>query len=252
MRIFLIAICLTTIVLTACDITSAPVSESGGSTSPTQVEESGPALLLSEDSAISILQSYLQECVLSWDVEYVSSPPGQEMKRAAPIPSVPQKKWWMDLATGSAGSIAWSAQFHDKTTGGESWVVIGVGLARSETGLVAVPGRWQVQSGERPADPLDAPARIALREFKKPLDPKFDSHCTGILRSGGSATIKYFTRGASQDDVLRLQGTPDEVRTYGLLNEETWWYASSFVEFSLPDRRVTDWSNGNRNLKVFN
>ena len=57
----------------------------------------------------------------------------------------------------------------------------------------------------------------------------------------------FFTRGSHADDVLRIQGTPTSINTYS--RSETWSYGFSTVEISLPDRRVTDWSNSG-NLKV--
>ena len=188
MRIFLVAMCLLAIALTACDTTSAPVSESGSSTSQTQVEESGPALLLSEDSAILILQTYLQDCVLSWSVEHESYFK-EEMERGRPLPSDEEQKWWMDLATGSVGDTVWSAQYYGVTDfpapynrrlpSTETWVVIGPGLQRATGELEIVPGRWKVYAGHRIAYSLDAPARLAMEEYKKPLDTYFDSDCSG-------------------------------------------------------------------------
>ena len=65
-------------------------------------------------------------------------------------------------------------------------------------------------------------------------------------------TAGYFTRGSSQDDVLHVQGTPTGINTYTALGRETWWYGYSSVEFSLPDRRVTEWSNtGNLKVELF-
>ena len=57
----------------------------------------------------------------------------------------------------------------------------------------------------------------------------------------------FFTRGSHADDVLRIQGTPTSINTSS--RRETWWYGSSRVAISLPDKRVTEWSNSG-NLKV--
>ena len=57
-----------------------------------------------------------------------------------------------------------------------------------------------------------------------------------------------FTRGSHEDDVLRVQGTPTAINVYEA--SETWWYGSSSVEISKLLRRVTEWSNRDRNLKV--
>ena len=217
MRMFLIAMCLLAMGLTACDTASAPISESGGSTGPVQLEESDPALLLSEDSAISIVQAFLQECVLSWSVEH--APPASEndaergtrtnngwdyeawlaelraerkMKRGAPLPSEQEQTWWMNLATGTARDVTWSAQYHGVTEipnsfdrlsrdsiNSETWIVVGPGFGRAGTELEVVPGRWKVYAGHRLAYALDAPARLAIEEYKKPLDPYFDPDCSG-------------------------------------------------------------------------
>ncbi len=51
-------------------------------------------------------------------------------------------------------------------------------------------------------------------------------------------TEGYFTRGSSQDDVLRVQGTPTKIETWF---DEEWWYYGRLtrVIVSLPDRVVT-------------
>ena len=53
----------------------------------------------------------------------------------------------------------------------------------------------------------------------------------------------YFTRGSSQDDVIRTQGTPDKIHTYTALGYETWYYDRSTVTFSLPESRVREWDD---------
>ncbi len=68
--------------------------------------------------------------------------------------------------------------------------------------------------------------------------------------TGNSRTLGYFTRGSSQDDVLHVQGTPTGIETYLGLGEEIWSYGYSLVTFSLPEKRVTEWSNLENNLKV--
>jgi outer membrane protein assembly factor BamE (lipoprotein component of BamABCDE complex) len=48
----------------------------------------------------------------------------------------------------------------------------------------------------------------------------------------------YFTLGSTKDEVLALQGTPDQLdRTLG----ETWWYGAARISFS--DGKVYAWSN---------
>ena len=63
-------------------------------------------------------------------------------------------------------------------------------------------------------------------------------------------TVNFFTRGSHADDVLRIQGTPTAINTYGALGKETWRYGYSTIEISLPGRRVIDWDNSQSNLKV--
>ena len=75
-----------------------------------------------------------------------------------------------------------------------------------------------------------------------------------LPKTGQSATPGYFTRGSSQDDVLHVQGTPDEIKVYSASKEEVWYYGNpvyvrSTVTFSLPDRRVKEWDDGNGSLK---
>ena len=187
MQMILVAALLVAIATMGCG-PSATTSESDSGTSPQQSRDTGPALLLSEESAISILQHFLQECVLSWDVEYESYS-GRKMQRGKPVPREQEKKWWMGLAAGEIRDIAWSARHHGVTelpypygslTGvAETWVVIGPGLERAGSDLKTVPGRWKVYAGYRIAFPLDGSARLALGEYKKPLDTYFDPDCRG-------------------------------------------------------------------------
>jgi hypothetical protein len=58
-----------------------------------------------------------------------------------------------------------------------------------------------------------------------------------------------FTRGSHSDDVLRLQGTPNEIDSYPALGHEVWHYGSSTVEISTRTGRVMQWDN-NGNLRV--
>ena len=71
------------------------------------------------------------------------------------------------------------------------------------------------------------------------------------MQPGRNVTsTSFFTRGSHADDVLRIQGTPTAINTYGALGKETWRYGYSTVEISLPGRRVIDWDNSQNNLKV--
>ena len=165
MRVILVATFLISIVTMACGA-SAITSESDSGASPQQSEESGPALLLSEESAISILQSFLQECVLGWD----------NQSGGESLPSEESKSRLIDIAAGTTGDIVWSARFHGVTKvpgrfthqgnllEEETWVVIGPGFAREEAQLV-VPARWKVYAGIWEAYALDVPTRIALEEY---------------------------------------------------------------------------------------
>lgn len=64
------------------------------------------------------------------------------------------------------------------------------------------------------------------------LQPKDKKKATEATSRG------YFTLGSSKDEVIAVQGTPDQLdRTLG----ETWWYAGAKVAFS--DGKVYEWSN---------
>jgi len=63
-----------------------------------------------------------------------------------------------------------------------------------------------------------------------------------------SVSAKYFTRGSHQDDVIRIQGTPSSINKYS--SYEVWSYGLSSVKISLRDRKVIEWTNSSKNLKV--
>ena len=198
MQIILVAAFLIAVATMACASPAATL-ESDSASSSQQPEESGPALLLDEESAISILQTYLQECLFGWNDAYVGQKtavrarimsvrrlytrePGPTFTPLPPLPDrLPQseqqkKSWLMDLATGATGDIVWSVSHHGIadvpnafTRAGtaiesETWVVIGPGL-KGPGSESAAPGRWQVYAGHRRAHYLDAPARLALEEY---------------------------------------------------------------------------------------
>ena len=184
--VVLVTISLMVLALAGCEPIAPSSSESTSNDDSVQSENprSDSGLLLSEDSAISILQTYLQECVMSWNVEYETYLPDipylrHEMERGAPVPSEQEQMWWLDLATGATGELDWSAQYHEATEDAEIWVVIGPGFKRAARELAVVPGRWKVYSQQRIAYPLDAAARLAIEEYKKPLDSHFDPDCRG-------------------------------------------------------------------------
>ena len=60
----------------------------------------------------------------------------------------------------------------------------------------------------------------------------------------------YFTRGSHQDDVVRMQGTPDEISRYPAMGYEVWQYGTSTVMISVRTRRVLEWSNRANSLRV--
>ena len=201
MQIILVAAFLIAVATMACASPAATLVSDSASSSQ-QPEESGPALLLDEESAISILQTYLQECLFGWDDAYVGQETavrarimsGAELRRLytrepgptfTPLPPPPARlpqseqqknSWLMDLATGATGDIVWSASHHGIaevpnafTRAGtaiesETWVVIGPGL-KGPGSESAAPGRWQVYAGHQRAHYLDAPARLALEEY---------------------------------------------------------------------------------------
>ncbi len=188
MRVLIAAVSVVILAMAACGLGTEPGSESASRDGTAQGGEPPTGLLLSEDSAISIVQTFLQECVLSWNVEHVSA--YRKMQRGGPVPS--DQGWWMDLASGKTGGIEWSTQHHGVTevlfnhgiravpqTFAETWIVIGPGFRRVASGLAVVPGRWQVYAGHRSPYALDAPARLALEEYKRPLDSYFDRNCSG-------------------------------------------------------------------------
>ena len=178
MQIILVTAFLVAIVTIACG-PSATTSESESGASPQQPEESDPALLLSEESAISILQAFLQECVLGWNSVYSNEIP----------PSAQEKKsWLMELATQKSRDFEWTASYHGVTEvpntanragfnlEAETWVVIGPGLERADFQLV-VPGRWKVYAGQQRAFYLDAPARLAYEEYNLWIRSRGNSSC---------------------------------------------------------------------------
>ena len=71
------------------------------------------------------------------------------------------------------------------------------------------------------------------------------------LEPGSTTTsTDYFTRGSHQDDVLRIQGTPDAINRYEALGEEVWRYGGSRISISTRSQQVLEWSNAGGNLRV--
>ena len=179
MQIILVAAFLIAVATMACASPAATL-ESDSASSSQQPEESGPALLLDEESAISILQTYLQECVISWDEAYAEQllirmhratravrdseewdrlykrtpGPGTPGPTFTPLPPAPnqlplseqeKKSWLMDLATGTTGDIVWSASYHGIAEVPNVYSRRGTAI-ESETWVVIGPGLKRVGS----------------------------------------------------------------------------------------------------------
>ena len=148
---------------------------SGPTTMPTPTTNQS-TFLLSEASAISIVQSYLQGCVLSWDTPSPhQSSSVLKVTRGGPVPG--NRGQWLDVATGVRGPN-WSASYYGTAQHprsvvpqeSESWLVIGVGFSRTAEGELEInQGRWQVYAGNVRPWPIDSASRVALKEFEKPL-----------------------------------------------------------------------------------
>ena len=68
--------------------------------------------------------------------------------------------------------------------------------------------------------------------------------------SGSNVTeSRVFTEGSHKDDVLRLQGTPDEINKYPASGYEVWTYGYSRVNISMRTGKVLEWDNSG-NLKA--
>ena len=183
MQIILVAAFLVAIATITCGPSATtPVPDSG--TGPQSTEKSGPALLLDEESAISILQTFLQDCVLSWDtthagrIRFFRSDAmrafhyGEEMDRirtreprtprptftplppeAYQLPSSAREKqsWLIDLATGTTGDFVWSANYHGVTEVPISTNPVRGSNTKAETWVVIGPGLDR--SGSQSATP---------------------------------------------------------------------------------------------------
>ena len=93
---------------------------------------------------------------------------------------------------------------------------------------------WQTARGAPATGYLDDVQAELLRSAAAPAP-----HVTGS---------EFFTRGSHQDDVLRLQGTPDRITA--LSDSEIWGYGLSTVTISTESREVTEWWNLEGNLRV--
>ena len=97
---------------------------------------------------------------------------------------------------------------------------------------------WQAARGAATTGYLDEVQAELLRKAaaRQPAAP------------AGFEGSEFFTRGSHQDEVLRLQGTPDSLTA--LLDSEIWRYGFSSVTISTQSREVTEWSNRDGNLRV--
>lgn len=139
----------------------AIVSVACGPTSATDnpVQPTEPVTLLTSDTAVSILRSYLIDCKLG---------PG-----AKSYPDEISPDWWnldnWDMSARYYGMSEWgnvNAPNLRVVRELEAWVVTGPGLDRLESGdLARSPGTWMVYAGERVAVDLDSAARLAHQEF---------------------------------------------------------------------------------------
>ncbi|MDP8228633.1 MAG: PEGA domain-containing protein, partial [Candidatus Electryoneaceae bacterium] len=71
-----------------------------------------------------------------------------------------------------------------------------------------------------------------------------------LLPGHNVTRASFFTRGSHKDDVIRLQGTPNDINIYEALGYETWYYEYSSIKISTQTNRVIEWDNASHNLKV--
>jgi hypothetical protein len=85
------------------------------------------------------------------------------------------------------------------------------------------------------------------------LMERFSTETTTPSRTYSETTkfiaAAYFTLGSMKDDVVRVQGTPDDIIERPGTGDEEWKYGNSSVYFSLEQQQVTSWTNAG-NLKV--
>ncbi len=173
------------LILAACQGPSeAPTNESHAVEGTPSGET---ALLLTEEAAASILRDFLIDCIESWSVEHEPRF-GYSFTRGRPVPEGAQLEWWNNFARQPlTARYAGTTKDTDRRTGIEThletWSVTGPGIERTGNGNLPVPGTWRVYAGRRIAEPLDGPARLALAEFKRPLDPRYDPNCSGYQKN---------------------------------------------------------------------
>ena len=91
-------------------------------------------------------------------------------------------------------------------------------------------------SNEKTVDSYESNNSQATTEWNRPIDSNITDE------------QKYITRGSHQDDVLRIQGTPDSIAD--IYSYEMWHYGYSTINISKSDHRVKEWNNSGGNLKV--
>lgn len=93
--------------------------------------------------------------------------------------------------------------------------------------------------------------KISLKT-KKVLEWSNISENLKVRLNPGSNTsgANYYTIGSHRDDVLKIQGTPDAIFTAEFSGYEEFRYEFSTVKISLRTKKVLEWSNISKNLKV--
>ncbi len=72
-----------------------------------------------------------------------------------------------------------------------------------------------------------------------------------LIVGNNTTSLAYFTRGSHKDDVIRLQGTPDQISKYSSLGYEVWNYGYSDIKISTSTGKVLEWDNeGNLKAKL--
>ena len=112
--------------------------------------------------------------------------------------------------------------------------------AHQASGAPATNAGWQSTGEALPSD--------AYRPERRHIPEMDGAHATAAAPEPQVSGSEFFTRGSHQDDVLRLQGTPDSIRAFS--DSEIWWYGLSTVTISTQSREVTEWSDSDGNLRV--
>ncbi len=128
----------------------------------------------------------IERAKLRVTIEWERANPG--FTRGGPVPTGTHLEWWNNLvrqpmAARYAGTTQDTNPSTDIETDLETWSVTGPGIERTGDGYSPVPGIWRVFAGRRIAEPLDGPARLAIAEFKRPLDPHYDPDCSGYQKN---------------------------------------------------------------------